>query len=104
MAREMTRAEAVGRRPLMQIRPAAVPKERDMSSASVLLHGVTEAHGSYNKNAASQAAGGALARPLVEKAARELALDPGDAPIVALYLSVRLRPFSKGAAAKVEIL
>jgi SAM dependent carboxyl methyltransferase len=53
-----------------------------MSSASLLLHGVTEAHGAYNKNATSQAAGGTLALPLLEKAARELALDPGDAPIV----------------------
>jgi len=53
-----------------------------MSSASPVLHGVTEARGSYNKNAASQAAGGALSLPLLEKAARELTLDPGDAPIV----------------------
>ena len=57
-------------------------KEREISSASLRLHGVTEADGSYNKSAASQAAGGALALPLLEKAARELALDPGDAPIV----------------------
>jgi S-adenosylmethionine-dependent carboxyl methyltransferase len=57
-------------------------KEREMSNASLLLHGVTEARGSYNNNAASQAAGGASALPMVEKAARELALDPGEAPIV----------------------
>jgi SAM dependent carboxyl methyltransferase len=54
--------------------------ERILSSR--LLHGVTEARGSYNRNAASQGAGGALAVPLLEKAAREIALDSGDAPIV----------------------
>jgi hypothetical protein len=46
------------------------------------LHGVTEAQGSYNRHATPQAAGGALARPLLEKAARDLALDAGDRPIV----------------------
>jgi SAM dependent carboxyl methyltransferase len=50
--------------------------------SSHVLHGVTEARGSYNRHAASQAAGGALALPLLEKAARELSLDPGDAPVV----------------------
>jgi hypothetical protein len=54
--------------------------ERILSSHR--LHGVTEAHGSYNRHATSQAAGGALALPLLEKAARELAFDPREAPIV----------------------
>jgi SAM dependent carboxyl methyltransferase len=53
-----------------------------MSSASTLLHGVTEAHGSYNRHAATQAAAGALALPLLEKAAQALTLDGGDRPIV----------------------
>jgi hypothetical protein len=53
-----------------------------MSSAPPLLHGVTEGRGSYNRHAATQAAGGALALPLLEKAARDLAIDPSDAPIV----------------------
>jgi SAM dependent carboxyl methyltransferase len=53
-----------------------------MSEAPALLHGVTEARGSYNQHAVTQAAGGALALPLLEKAAREVALDHGDAPIV----------------------
>ena len=53
-----------------------------MSDATLLLRGVTEDHGSYNRHAATQAAGGSLALPLLEKAARELALDPGDGPVV----------------------
>jgi hypothetical protein len=53
-----------------------------MSAAPTLLHGVTEARGSYNRHAASQAAGGALALPLLEKAAQALSLDGGDRPIV----------------------
>lgn len=53
-----------------------------MSDASTLLHGVTEARGSYNRHAAIQAAGSALALPLLEKAAREVALNHGDRAIV----------------------
>ena len=53
-----------------------------MSSASSLLHGVTEARGSYNRHAATQAAGGALALPLLEKAVQALTLGGGDGPIV----------------------
>ena len=50
--------------------------------STTLLRGVTEEHGSYNKHAAIQAAGGALALPLLEKAARNLVMDPDDGPIV----------------------
>jgi hypothetical protein len=53
-----------------------------MSSASTLLCGVTEARGSYNRHAATQAAGGALGLPLLEKAVQALPLDGGDGPIV----------------------
>jgi hypothetical protein len=53
-----------------------------MSNASTLLHGVTEAHGSYNRHATTQAAAGALALPLLEKAVQALTLDGGDKPIV----------------------
>jgi SAM dependent carboxyl methyltransferase len=53
-----------------------------MSGTSTVLHGVTEARGSYNRHAATQAAGGALALPLIEKAAHDLALDPDDSPVV----------------------
>jgi SAM dependent carboxyl methyltransferase len=53
-----------------------------MSSASSLLHGVTEARGSYNRHAATQAAGGALALPLLKEAVQALALDGGGSPIV----------------------
>ena len=53
-----------------------------MSRASTLLHGVTEPRGSYNRHATTQAAGGALALPLLEKAVQALALDGGGSPIV----------------------
>jgi hypothetical protein len=56
--------------------------ETVMSSTATLLHGVTEARGSYNKHAATQAAGGALALPLLKKAARDLALLEDQGPIV----------------------
>ena len=46
------------------------------------LSGVTEEHGSYNQHSATEAAGGALALPLLEKAARDLVLDPDDRPVV----------------------
>jgi hypothetical protein len=49
---------------------------------TTLLRGVTEDHGSYNKYAATQAAGGALALPLLEKAALDLVLDSDDRPVV----------------------
>jgi SAM dependent carboxyl methyltransferase len=49
---------------------------------TTLLHDVTEEHGSYSKHAATQAAGGVLALPLLEKAARDLALDPDNGPVV----------------------
>jgi hypothetical protein len=41
-----------------------------------------EGKGLYNKNAAIPAAGGALALPLLEQAARVIALDDGERPIV----------------------
>jgi hypothetical protein len=44
--------------------------------------GVMEGKGFYNKNAAIPAAGGALALPLLEEAARLINLDTGDLPIV----------------------
>jgi hypothetical protein len=53
-----------------------------MANAADLLHGVTEGRGSYNEHAVSQAVGGAAALPLLRKAAQDLALDPGDSPIV----------------------
>ena len=53
-----------------------------MSSASTVVRGVTEARGSYNKYAAPQAAGGAFTLPLLERAARDIALDAGDRPII----------------------
>jgi hypothetical protein len=53
-----------------------------MPGAPTLLHGVTEARGSYNRHAASQAAGGALALPLLEMAVQAVSLDDGDRPIV----------------------
>jgi hypothetical protein len=53
-----------------------------MSSASTLLHGLTEARGSYNRHAETQAAGGAQALPLLQKAVQALQLDTGDRPIV----------------------
>jgi SAM dependent carboxyl methyltransferase len=53
-----------------------------MSSASTLLHGVTEAHGAYIRHAATQAAGGALALPLLEEAVQGLTVDGGGSPIV----------------------
>jgi hypothetical protein len=53
-----------------------------MSSASTLLCGVTEARGSYNRHAATQAAGGALALPLLEKAVQALTLESDERPIV----------------------
>jgi hypothetical protein len=53
-----------------------------VSRASTLLHGVTEPRGSYNRHATSQAAAGALALPLLEKAVQALALDGGGSPIV----------------------
>jgi hypothetical protein len=57
-----------------------------MSSASHLFHGVTEARGSYNKHAASQAAAGALALPLLRKAAQAVALGAEDqAAVIADY-------------------
>ena len=51
-------------------------------TSTTILRGVTEDHGSYNKHSATQAAGGALALPLLEKAARDLVLDPDDRPVV----------------------
>jgi hypothetical protein len=50
--------------------------------STALLRGVTEERGSYNKHAATQAAGGALALPLLAKAAQDLVLDPDDGPVV----------------------
>src|SRR5215472_4168562 len=43
---------------------------------------VMEGKGFYNRNAAIPAAGGALALPLLEQAARLINLDTGDRPIV----------------------
>jgi hypothetical protein len=61
---------------------ASASRGRKMSNASPIFHGVTEAKGSYNRSAASQAAGGAMALPLLERAARECALPPDQRPIV----------------------
>jgi hypothetical protein len=61
---------------------ASANRGRKMSNEPPLLHGVTEARGSYNRNAASQAAGGATALPFLDKAAREVRLDRDQRPIV----------------------
>ena len=53
-----------------------------MSNGPRDLQAVMEGKGAYNKYATLQAAGGALALPLLEKAALEIDLGPEDAPIV----------------------
>ena len=53
-----------------------------MSNEPRDLQAVMEGKGAYNKYATLQAAGGALALPLLEKAALEIDLGPEDAPIV----------------------
>src|SRR2546423_1324745 len=47
-----------------------------------LSHGVMEGKGAYNKHAKRQAAGAAMATPLLENAVRKIGLDPEDQPIV----------------------
>jgi hypothetical protein len=45
-------------------------------------HGVMEGGGAYNKHAKIPAGGAALATPFLEKAVRNMALDPDDRPVV----------------------
>src|SRR6516164_8527961 len=45
-------------------------------------HGVMEGKGTYNQHARLQAGGAALALPLLEKAARNVRIDPADQPVV----------------------
>lgn len=45
-------------------------------------HSVMEGQGAYNKHAAQQAAGGALALPLLERAAERVVLPPPNNPVV----------------------
>ena len=53
-----------------------------MLEAPILHHGVMEGQGSYNRNSRIQATGMQLALPLLEKAARNVALDDGHQPVV----------------------
>jgi SAM dependent carboxyl methyltransferase len=53
-----------------------------MSDAPRVHVSAMEGKGAYNRNAAIPASGGALAIPLLEKAAQQTSLDPGDRPIV----------------------
>jgi hypothetical protein len=53
-----------------------MPDERD------LPHGVMEGKGAYNKHAKVPAGGAALAVPFLEKAARQITLEPKDRPVV----------------------
>ena len=53
-----------------------------MSNERRPSHAVMEGNGAYNKHAKLPADGAALALPLLEKAIREVKLDPGDEPIV----------------------
>jgi hypothetical protein len=53
-----------------------------MKTKILASHGVMEAEGSYNRNARIPAGGAALALPLLEKAARDVALGGRNEPIV----------------------
>ncbi len=53
-----------------------------MLCESALAHGVMEGNGAYNKHAKLPAGGATLAVPFLEKAAREVSLDPWDGPVV----------------------
>ena len=53
-----------------------------MPDTPVPAQGAMEGNGAYNRHAKLPAGGAALALPLLEKAARDLALDPGHTPIV----------------------
>jgi hypothetical protein len=53
-----------------------------MLEAPMLHHGVMEGQGSYNRNSRIQATGMQLSLPLLEKAARNVALDDGHRPVV----------------------
>jgi hypothetical protein len=53
-----------------------------MSGAPRVHVSAMEGEGAYNRNAAIPASGGALAIPLLEKAAQQVSLDSGDRPIV----------------------
>jgi hypothetical protein len=52
-----------------------------MPTITLPTHGVMEGNGAYNRHSAFQAAGAALAFPLLEKAAGELAVDSGIEPV-----------------------
>lgn len=53
-----------------------------MASQGTAAHGVMEGGGSYNLHARVPAGGGSLALPLLEGAARDLAIESGDQPVV----------------------
>jgi SAM dependent carboxyl methyltransferase len=53
-----------------------------MQNQPILPHGVMEGKGAYNKYAKVPAGGAALALPLLERAALDVALDTGDLPVV----------------------
>lgn len=53
-----------------------------MTSAAARSHGVMEADGSYNLHAKIPAGGGTLALPYLEQAAKNIAVEDGDQPVV----------------------
>jgi hypothetical protein len=53
-----------------------------MSSTAATTHGVMEGGGSYNRHAKVPAGGGQLALPFLEEAARAVAIEKGNEPIV----------------------
>jgi hypothetical protein len=53
-----------------------------MPDGGARSHGTTEGKGAYNKHAKLQAGGSAMALPALEKAVGNMALEPGDQPIV----------------------
>jgi hypothetical protein len=57
-------------------------REDEEMSDGLTPHGVMEGKGAYNRYATGQAAAGASAVPLLAQAADEIAVDPGDQPIV----------------------
>ena len=57
-------------------------KVREMSDTPTRHVSAMEGKGAYNRHAAIPAAGGALAIPLLEEAARRIPLDAGDRPVV----------------------
>ena len=53
-----------------------------MPAGRARSHGAMEGKGVYNRYAKLQAGGAAMALPSLEKAVRNMALEPGDQPVV----------------------